>query len=247
MKHAILFLFLVVFSGFSSVAAQQKNPVAVDTVKAARDSIAKNDVAVKKVTTVKTDTVSALKCGRLTVTTTPETAEVSIDSVVKGSSPLTLDSIAAGNHVLIVKRKGYFGKKVLVEVKPDSMLAVEVTLVKPGSLVLKSNPSGANVFLDGREAGVTPYENAKLKPGNHSVRIEKYQFGTVETTITASEGTKDSLSFTLQPMPVAPAAAAPPPKVPAQKRGLDTTILIVLTSIFVVFGIVIFGIESGSN
>jgi hypothetical protein len=240
MKHAISFLFLVVFCGFSFVAAQQKNPVAVDTVKAARDSIVKN------VTTVKTDTVSALKFGRLSVTTTPETAEVSIDSIVKGSSPLTLDSIAAGNHVLIVKRKGYFGKKVIVNVKPDSMLAVDVTLVKPGSLVLKSNPSAANVFLDGKEAGVTPYENAKLKPGNHTMRIEKKQYGTVETTIAAIEGKKDSLSFTLQPIPVAPAAPQPQ-QVPAPKRGLDTTILIVLTSIFVVFGIVIFGIESGSN
>jgi hypothetical protein len=237
MKPAISFLFLFVFFYGTVVSAQQKNPVTKEPVKA---------VTAVKDTIAKKDTAAALHFGRISLTTLPETAEVSVDSVFKGSSPLTLDSLAPGGHVLIIKRKGYFGKKVSVEVKADSVLAVDVALVKPGELVITSDPPGAKVILDGKENGITPCENAKLKPGEHVLRLEKEQFLQFEKTVVATEGKTDTLSFSLtvlKPQPVAPTAPQPA----AVKRGLDSTILIVLASIFVVFGIVIFAAESGSK
>ena len=242
MKATISFLFFYVLLGTTLLFAQQKNPGAPGTVKAA---LAVKDTMVKK------DTVAALHFGRINLTTQPETADVSVDSVFKGNSPLTLDSMVPGGHVLIIKRKGYFGKKVTVEVKADSTLPVDVVLVKPGMFVISSNPTGARVFVDGKESGVTPFENAKIKPGDHVLRLEKEQYVPFEMTIAATEGKTDSLSFSLvalKPQPLAQAAPVTQPKVPTSvKHGLDTTILIVLASIFVVFGIVIFATEAGSK
>jgi hypothetical protein len=242
MKSTMPFIFLYTLLGTSLLFAQQKNPGVQGAVKAS--------VAVKD-TTVKKDTVAALHFGRISLTTQPETADVSVDSVFKGSSPLTLDSLVPGGHVLIIKRKGYFGKKVTVEVKADSTLPIDVALVKPGMFVITSNPIGAKVFIDGKESGVTPCENAKIKPGSHVLRLEKEQYVPFEMTIVATEGKTDSLSFTLvaaKPQPPAQTAPVTQQNTPAAvHRGLDTTILIVLASIFVVFGIVIFAAESGSK
>jgi hypothetical protein len=236
MKSAMPFLFLFALCGSTIVSAQQKNPGAHDTVKT---------VSAVKDSMVKKDAVAALHFGRISLTTQPETADVSIDSVFKGSSPLALDSIAPGGHVLIIKRKGYFGKKVSVEVKADSTLSVDVSLVKPGTFVVASNPPGAKVFIDGKESGVTPCENAKIKPGAHALLIEKEQYVPLEMTIAATEGKTDSLSFSL--VALKPQSLTQTAKPVAEKRGIDTTILIVLASIFVVFGIVVFAAESGSK
>jgi hypothetical protein len=239
MKSATTFFILFALLGVTAAApgAQQKTAGPADTVKA---------VKTVKDTTVKKDSVAAaVHFGKIKVTTAPETADVSIDSVAKGSSPLILDSLKPGPHVLIIKQKGYFGKKVSVDVAPDSTLAVDVALVKPAVLVIASVPAGAAVFLDGKESGVTPCEIARVKPGEHVLRFEKDQFLAFEKTVTATEGKTDSLSFVLVSLKPQPAQPAAPP--PAAKRGIDTVILIVLASLFAVFGIAIFVSESGSK
>jgi hypothetical protein len=239
MKYVLSFIFLFMVLGSAAAAggAQQKRSGPADTVKAA---MAVNDSAAKK------DSVAAaVRFGRIKVTATPETAEVSVDSIARGTSPLTLDSLKPGAHVLIIKQKGYFGKKVSVDVMPDSTLTIDVALVKPAAFFVASAPAGAKVIFDGKESGVTPYENAKVKPGDHTVRLEKEQFAPLDLKIAATEGKTDSLSFAL--VALKPQAAQPAPQQPAAKRGIDTVILVVLTSLVVIFGIAIFAAESGSK
>ena len=43
----------------------------------------------------------------------------------------------------------------------------------PGALVIQSEPAGANVYLDGRLAGLTPLQVGSLTPGDHRVRVVK--------------------------------------------------------------------------
>ncbi len=238
MKSALSFIFLFAMIGVTGASAQEKKTGTADTVKAAGTA---KDTAVKKAPAV------AVHFGKIKVTTVPETAEVSVDSVIKGSSPLTIDSLQPGAHVLIIKQKGYFGKKVTMDAAPDSTVAVNVALVKPAALVIASDPAGAKIFFDGKESGVTPYENAKVKPGDHVIRLEKERCAPFEKTITATEGKTDSLTFSLPAMKAQPAAPATPATRPAPKLGLDSTILIVLSGIFVLFGIAIFAVESGSK
>jgi hypothetical protein len=177
----------------------------------------------------------------LSITTEPPQAEVSLDSIAKGESPLAIDSVAPGTHVLIIKKKGYFGKKVSVTVAGDSTAVVAVTLVAPGRLVVTSEPAGAGVFLDGKDAGVTPWENARLKPGVHALACEKAGFDAVEKQITVSEGKSDSLSVILQPKPAAKAADSAAGK--GKQVKFDRRAAIVASCVFAVFVIVILGIE----
>jgi hypothetical protein len=238
MKSSIAALLLLALCASSPLLAQQNKPAVADTsknlkvVKPARDSVVKRDSAI------------AGRFGKIYLTTKPDTAEVSLDSVARGNSPCVLDSLKPGDHVLIVKRKGYFGKKVNVVVPADSTIPVDVALVKPATIFVSSVPESSTVKIDGKDAGVTPYENGKVKPGEHVLRIAKDKFVPVDITIVAAEGKTDSLSFSL--VAEAPKSVVEPKK-PGTKLGLDTTILIVLTGVFAVFGLVIIGVESGSK
>jgi hypothetical protein len=208
--------------------------LAVAALPAATPALNKDSLAVK-------DSIARPAYGRMSITTEPPQAEVSLDSVAKGESPITLDSVTPGMHTLIIKKKGYFGKKVSVDVSGDSVVDLTVTLVAPGCLVVTSAPPGAGVFLDGKDMGVTPWENAKLKPGAHVLIIQKDGFAAFEKQITVSVGKTDSLSIVLQPKPPAMATESTAGK--SKPVRFDRVAAIVAGCVFVVFGIVLLGVE----
>jgi hypothetical protein len=104
-----------------------------------------------------------------------------------------------------------------------------------------SEPSGAGVFLDGKDMGMTPWENAKLKPGAHALACQKDGFAAFEKQITVSEGKTDSLSIALQPKPAAKATESTAGK--SKPVRFDRVAAIVAGCVFVVFGIVLLSVE----
>ena len=56
---------------------------------------------------------------------------------------------------------------------------VEVT-IRVGELAVSSDPSGATVYLDGKEVGKTPVVAPKVRPGRHQVRLELEGFDPYE-------------------------------------------------------------------
>jgi hypothetical protein len=207
---------------------------AAPALQAGAPAMKKDSLAVK-------DSVARPPFGRLSITTEPPQAEVSFDSVAKGESPLSIDSVTPGPHVLIVKKKGYIGKKVSVDVTGDSVLSLAVTLVGWGHLIVTSEPAGAGVFLDAKDVGMTPWENAKIKPGEHALKCEKQGFASIEKQITVSEGKTDSVNVVLQAAPAT--MAAEPPLKKSKPVRFDKVAAIAAVCVFVVFGIVLFGVE----
>jgi hypothetical protein len=233
-------MFVVITAAFCFAAAA---PAVLQTPQKPDSLVKAKDSAVKvKDSAAAPAAVVPAAFGRITVTSTPAQAEVSVDSVVKGECPVTVDSLQQGTHVLIVKKKGYFGKKITVRVTPDSTVAVAVSLVKPGRIVLKSDPDQARVFLDGKEAGVTPYDNGAVKPGSHTVRCEKDSFVPFEKQLFIAEGAEDTLSVALSVKQERPVEAKKAPA-PAKKSKFDKMTTAIVAGLFAVFGIVLFSIE----
>ena len=138
-------------------------------------------------------TVTA-QSGTLAVTTTPPGANVFVDNVFKGVTPLTLTDTASGFHNLRIALSGYDdyvtgttiepAKTVLVQaVLRNSTTAAGTTTVLPtvttttaapnqnGSVAVTSVPNGASVTLDGRYAGTTPVIIPEVEPGNHNISL----------------------------------------------------------------------------
>jgi PEGA domain len=135
--------------------------------------------------------------GRLHVISRPDSAQVVVDSAIQGIAPFSLDSIAPGPHTILVKKKGYFGKKINIVVRPQATEEISVFLVKPGSVFVKSDPAGAHCLIDGKEAGNTPCEIAKLKPGDYDLSVRLVNRAAQDRRITVAESKCDTLFFSL--------------------------------------------------
>jgi len=79
----------------------------------------------------------------------------------------------------------------------DLSLAVPV-------LDVRSEPAGATVEIDGVVVGLTPLR-VTVRPGSRQVEVRKQGFSVQARRLEAVGGTRESLSFTLTPVPDAPA------------------------------------------
>jgi len=69
------------------------------------------------------------------------------------------------------------------------------------TLSVISQPSEAIVFIDGTEAGKTPFSNDKLTAGSYDVRLEKEGYESQSGRLNVIKGQKINASFKLFPMP----------------------------------------------
>lgn len=70
----------------------------------------------------------------------------------------------------------------------------------PGSIVVSSDPEGAEVTLDGEPFGVTPLDKPVI-PGDHVIRVSKDGYIAVQEKRTFVEGARESLSYELEKVP----------------------------------------------
>jgi hypothetical protein len=216
-------------------ATAQKTPV-TDTVTANKNTAAAS-VA---------DSVKG-KFAKLSILSQPDSAVIVIDSIEKGLTPARFDSILPGPHVILMKKKGYFAKKISTTLLPDSTYEISASLVRPGCIVVKSDPPGATLFLDNKKTGTTPFENTKFKPGNYTLRLELADHETVERPIIVAETGCDTVSIGLQfSKAYADSIERAKQAATEKRRKFKKTVNYLVSGAFLVFGAVICLIEAGN-
>jgi len=63
----------------------------------------------------------------------------------------------------------------------------EVT-IKEGGLVVRAEPPGASVFINGRSVGTSPYIKSEMSPGSYTIRIVKEEYETFEKELNVEVG-----------------------------------------------------------
>jgi hypothetical protein len=129
----------------------------------------------------------------------PAGAAVYVDDSLQGTAPLSIAGIAPGNHVLTLKKKGCFLKKADITV--DSTATAKefsFVLLQPGFLKVETTPSGAELWIDDKKEGTTPYETDRIKPGDHSVKLQLNNYTSQERTVKIENSGRDSLKITLE-------------------------------------------------
>lgn len=135
--------------------------------------------------------------GTLNIITVPDSAFVIFDEEVKGKSPISIENIPPGKHIIILKKKGHFAKKAKVNVKAGSENDLRFELVKPVKLSVSSEPSGASVLINTKEVGKTPYSDSKLKPGTYDIILTLEGYKKEQHTVSLGSGERDSMYVTL--------------------------------------------------
>lgn len=149
--------------------------------------------------------VTPAEYGYLYIDSKPTAAAVYLDDQdMELHTPARVDSIAAGEHTLEVRKRGYQPYSQNIEIKRGDTLSVntrlmkDVTTITMGSLAVSSEPSGAKVIIDGTDTGLkTPCTIEKLSPGPHKIRLVKTGYRATDITRNVQSGETTRVSANL--------------------------------------------------
>ncbi len=177
------------------------------------------------------------------VITDPDSAAVLLDDSARGASPCILSSVASGPHVLLLKKKGYYLKRAEISIDSASPREFSFVLLKPSFLHIVSDPSGATLSIDGKREGITPYENDKVKPGDHVLMLEMKKYVTVEKSISVKSGGNDTLRLTFEHTAAYKDSVAAAQQ-SAEKLRKEKSIFAVVSAVFCLCAIVLILFEA---
>ena len=126
----------------------------------------------------------------------PPGADITIDGVAHGKTPAKI-AISPGRHSLDIRFEGTT-RSLVLEVEPGTNVSQYVEFAPPpaaataGRLDIASDPSGAQVTLDGEAKGRTPLSIASVAAGEHTVVISSGS-NTVTRRVTVGAGTTASI------------------------------------------------------
>jgi hypothetical protein len=133
--------------------------------------------------------------GTLIVDSNPPGVQVVVDGEARGSTPVTL-TLKAGAHTLELRGEGE-PRVIPLIVAAGAQVSQYIELPKsggpsPGQLVVRSEPSGARISIDGQSRGVSPMTIGDLEPGEHEVVLES-DLGSVRQKVVIEAGATASL------------------------------------------------------
>jgi len=138
--------------------------------------------------TVRPITPPPANYGRIIATSHPQGAKVYLDNVQRGTTPLNLDRVTAGQHQIKLVMAGYQDWSNYVSVSPSRTTTVSADLIPLpvyGSISIYCNQGDAKIYLDGS------YQ--KRTYANKSVELKNVERGYHELMIT-KDGYQDWIS-----------------------------------------------------
>jgi hypothetical protein len=140
--------------------------------------------------------------GTLVVSTNPAGVPVVIDGQPRGVTPLTLE-LSPGTHELRLATSGE-PRIIPLRITAGSTVSQSIELPQTGpqtgQLMVRSEPAGARITLDGTPRGQAPLRLDGLSPGNHTVILAN-DLSSVTHEVTIEPGTTASLVVPMSSTP----------------------------------------------
>lgn len=127
----------------------------------------------------------------------PDNAKVEIDgwSEPNWVTPFTASHLAAGTHTVVFSKSGFLQQTKSVESVAGKSVDVSADLAPAVStIVVTSNPQGANVWVDGKDSGLNTPTQLTVEKGFHKITVRKAGFKEMSMEDTVSEGQTMSFS-----------------------------------------------------
>ena len=138
---------------------------------------------------------------KVTVTSVPEGATVLVGDRELGRTPLSTD-VDAGRYTLAIVHPQFRRFESPITVRAGEPLAIgPVELGMPdGTLIVRSNPSGADVSIGGRYRGRTPLSVAVAPGLPQEILVNKAGFAPVTRSLSVASRAERALSLNLVPV-----------------------------------------------
>ena len=110
-----------------------------------------------------------------------------LDGIYKGTAPLTIKNITPGYHTLRASKGNFDDETINFYIREGETKTAEFTM-NTADLEIKSNVTGADVYIDGNRVGATPLILKDLEPGQHTVKVSKKHYETKTSTVHLTGG-----------------------------------------------------------
>lgn len=150
--------------------------------------------------------------GLLQIVSDPPGTQVRLDGAHRGSTPLFLTDLPPGVYRVVFEASGHLSKEVEVRVTDRVPRRVSADLVPDaGHLLVRSNPPGATVRLNGVERGVTPIEIPDAPSGENLVEIMLAGFEPYRERVMIRAQERREIAATLDAVPTRLSVVSIPP------------------------------------
>ncbi|MBI2341840.1 MAG: serine/threonine protein kinase [Deltaproteobacteria bacterium] len=188
-------------------------------VKVAKDPYAdfEQEVEIASAETINIEAVLEEAQGKLEISSEPSGASVFIDNEPIGKiTPIAIEGLELNSDTKVkLTKQGYKDFEQTVKItsfKPQALTAKLIPATKTGTIKIVSTPAGADIFLNGRNTGLTTPATLKDIPlgEKQNIRIAKSGYQNATKTVSLKDGSPMDESFELTAA-TPPAAATPPP------------------------------------
>ena len=140
--------------------------------------------------------------GLLLVQAHPAGADVEINGVHYGKTPLLLPNIHLGRHQIRFSAPGHLPKVIEAEVPDRVPVLVKTRLDSDaGRLIVETKPPGAQVVLNGAELGQTPFRQPRLPAGRHVLDLTLAGYTPYREEFVVKAGVEHKVNIVLTPLP----------------------------------------------
>ena len=137
-----------------------------------------------------------LASGTIDISSEPAGAEVTVNGIVKGQTPLRVTEVPRGRATVKFRLDGFAEEVRELAINAGDVQALPIVLKGlPGTLQLTSVPEGARFYVNNEAKGRGPLSIPGLKPGEYTVRAELEGYGTMTKTVQIDNGQSASEEF----------------------------------------------------
>jgi hypothetical protein len=164
--------------------------------------------------------------GSLQIDSTPGGAAIFLNNNYQGSTPVSggafdINQLTPGSYTLRLTLPDYQPSVQTVSVQNGIINDIHATLVPvtpgpqpdtTGQLTVRSNPSGASIWLDNAYKGITPISLANIPQGSHAVLLKMNGYQDWQSSVNVAAGSSTDVSGILPAgQPSTPLAPTPNP------------------------------------
>ncbi len=154
--------------------------------------------------------------GRMLIRSTPAGAQVAVNGLASGVTPLVLRNLPFGSYTIRITLTGFApsdhrvvlaadreAQSVEVDLQEGAGPATPATQSAPsqaplGALVVESRPAGATVYFNNKPLGQTPLAVTDLPVGSGTVRLELAGYRSWSSTVQVTAGTRERVAASLE-------------------------------------------------
>ncbi len=142
--------------------------------------------------------VLGMETATLVIRATPEESVIYVDDEKVGTGNVSQAVSIGAEHRYRVECENYFEKEDVVMLQKGERKSLNIELEPAfGFITVKTTPSGADVYVDDKLVGKTPYLSEVIKRGMHKITVNKEGYETSVQRVNINVNEESNVEFEL--------------------------------------------------